>query len=460
VVCIVVYTYNYIHMASKQITVRDYNTEIPGRLSEDALTWYFPQVCSVNSHGKKTQWQIYVRAHIDDTAVPIKTAEYNLLDNRITELPYHGVLRKLSGVYKVDASIGDGVVRLSAPTTITEGKNLKSKSATTPFCQTLREAYSLHNKQLRKAVKEQKGDEVVRYPPMLAQVISRDKVATYLEKETAYVQRKYNGVRTVTTIVKSGDGETVVMYSRRGVLYPGFDHIKKELLDVLSGYLENGQQLYLDGEIYKHGVALQDISGSARREGADTIRCDYMVYDCFIPGDNSVYSARKALLSQLFETFEFEHVKEVPTWTVGSLGEIDQLYAEFLRDGYEGAMVRLDRAYKYSYNEHHSSILLKIKQTLDAEFEIVRWETGIKGKAAGALMMVCKTPEGHEFPVTPAMEIPDRIKLAERMSSQIDGKSYFDVNYKGKPLIVYYDELSSAKVPQRARTKMEIRTWD
>ena len=471
-------------MASKQITIRDYTTQIPGHLSEDKNTWLFPQVNSVNTRGKRTEWRIFVRAFKntpavmdaipnipEDAFVPIIGPGYNLLDNKTMSVDG----TPIGGWYKVDSRIGDGQIRTSVPTFVPEGKNLKSSAATTPFCQALRDAFSQHNKQVRKAVKEAQDDvDTVRYPPMLAQVMDPAKVKAVVN-EGVYIQRKYNGVRTVTTLGYVDGAPTVIMYSRRGVTYPGFEYIKKELVEILNEYWSAGQKIYLDGEVYKHGVPLQDISGSARKEVSEAdIKCDYMVYDCFIPGTEMKFSERKLLLDEIFDTFDFEYVKQVPTYTATTMDEIQTLYQQFLREGFEGAMIRLDRPYKYSYNEHHSSILLKLKPTHDAEFEIVRWEVGVKGKAAGALMIVCKTPDrnqggiivpGIEFPVTPAMEIPDRVLLAKKMGEpeptpDNPAATHFDAKYKGRPLIVYYDEMSKDNVPQRARTKMEIRTWE
>lgn len=474
-------------MAGKQITIRDYKTQVPGTLSDDGSTWLFPQINSVNSHGKKTEWRIHVRAYMgsasptdpptDNAFILIRNATYDLFDNATrVSIDATGALRPIYGWIKVESRIGDGPVRTSAPTYVTKGKNAKASSATTPFCQAIRDAYGLHNKQLRKAVKEAgEGVDTVRYPPMLAKVAKYEKLDF---TQPIFVQPKYNGVRTVTTLgYIDGDKEqpTVIMYSRRGITYPGFDHIKKELLPILTNYWRGDMKIYLDGEMYKHGVPLQDISGAARRENTDgvapVVTCDYMVYDCFIVDKDGnaplIYSERKKILDALFDRYQKQlvYTKPVPTFKVPDTAAIDELYAKFLTEKYEGAMIRLDRPYKYSHNDHHSSILLKKKPTLDAEFTITRWETGLKGKAAGALMIVCVTAEGTEFPVTPAMELPDRMALTKKMSEPDPTPAnplatYFDTHYKGKPLIVYFDEKSKSGTPQRARTKMEIRTWD
>lgn len=469
-------------MAGKQITIRDYKTQVPGTISQDNNTWLFPQINSVNSHGKKTEWRIHVRAYIGNgkptdpplynAFILIRSDAYDLFDNVTRTINIDGKECPIYGWIKVESRIGDGLVRASAPTYVSKGKNAKASSATTPFCQAIRDAYGLHNKQLRKAVKEAgEGVDTVRYPPMLAQVV---KYKNLDFNQPIYVQPKYNGVRTVTTIgyPDTPDRPAIIMYSRRGITYPGFDHIKRELLPILADYWNQGQKIYLDGEMYKHGVPLQDISGAARRESVDpAVTCDYMVYDCFIVDKDGnaplIYSERKKILDALFDRYQKQltYTKPVPTFMVSDTNVIDELYNKFLVEKYEGVMIRLDQPYKYSHNDHHSSILLKKKPTHDAEFTITRWEVGLKGKAAGALMIVCVTATGSEFPVTPAMEIPDRMELAKKMVSPdptLDNPkaTYFDTHYKGKPLIVYYDELSKSGTPQRARTKMEIRSWD
>lgn len=439
-------------MAGTALTIRDYHTQIPGEIRDNA--WVFPQINSVNSHGKTTEWRIYVKVFRarpdlsleipDDAFVPF---DPTFLDNK--------PLEDLRAWINVDFRIADGKVRKSVPTILTKGKG-KGKSATNVVCQALRDALSEHNKHLRKVVSVQAEGETTRYPPMLAQVL---KEQVSVDFRNTYVQRKYNGVRAVATLDVAS--AAVVMYSRRKKTYPGFAYIKKELDPVLRFYWDDDRQLYLDGEFYKHGVPLQDISGIARREEtANDPKYNFMIYDCFIANEPELkYSQRMAILQQIFAEFELEYSKPVETFPVNTEEEVQTLYKQFLAENYEGAMLRFDQPYMYSYNERHSKMLLKIKPTLDAEFTIVGWETGEKGKAAEALMIICET-NGVKFPVTPAMELNDRIALAKKMSDVIDGKTYFEREYLGKPLIVYFDEYSKDNVPQRARTKMELRLHD
>jgi len=441
-------------MAGSSITVRDYHKEVPGQLTP--TSWLFPALESVNTHKKKTMWQIQVRVFVSNDKVVLPVPEAAFVPFDPVYLDNKKIDPNLRGWINVDFRIGDGKIRKNVPTIVYKGKNIGKASETNAVCQAIRDAYGEYNKHLRKIVGEPADGETVRYPPMLAQLLKEQTVQP--DVTGCFVQRKYNGVRAVTTL----DGDNVIMYSRRKKIYPGFGYIKAELKMILDFYREEGRQLYLDGEIYKHGVALQDISGQSRREEtADDPRCDYMIYDCFVANEPELkYSQRKAILDQIFENFELVYAKPVETFNVNTIEEVMDLYKGFIEEGYEGAMLRLDSPYRYSYNEYHSRVLLKIKETLDAEFNIVGWETGEKGKAADALMIICEV-NGVKFPVTPAMELPERIALAKKMSElDHNGKTFFETNYLNKPLIVYFDEYSKDGVPQRARTKMEIRNWD
>src|SRR6185295_6856394 len=98
--------------------------------------------------------------------------------------------------------------------------------------------------------------------------------------------------------------------------------------------------------------SLQDISGAARREdGGGDVKYEYMIYDCFIPNEPELlYADRKKILDDIFSAHTFTYSKLVETFDVYSYEEIHALYESFLTEGYEGAMIRTDDKYHYSYN--------------------------------------------------------------------------------------------------------------
>lgn len=460
-------------MASTAIYIRDYRKEVPGALDPLHITWDFPPIESINAHKKKTFWRIYVRMFMmrPDIKLPdVPEDAFIVIDDAFFDSK--PLDPNLYAWINVDSGIEGGKIKKSIPTIVKSGKNLGKASATNVWTQALRDAYGIYNKQTKKSVvgvangaKRITTTEL--FPPMLAQILKDQKVPPRVDDDhPLYVQRKYNGVRTVTTlectVVDEKESYTVIMYSRRKNLYPGFAYIKAELLPALAMFWEEGRKLYLDGEIYMHGEPLQDISGYSRREDQPgDKKYDYMIYDCFIPEEPKLlYTERKKILDDIFSEFKFAHAKAVETFEAHSMEEVNELYKVFLEEGFEGAMVRVDTTYHYSYNERHSKVLLKMKPSYDHEYEVVDFTTGEKGKAAEALMIICQTEDGKKFPVTPAMELPDRIALAKKMKEiEPNGLSHFKTFWLGKKIIVTYDEKSKDNVPQRARTRLIIRTW-
>ncbi len=459
-------------MASSHIHIRDYRTEIPGALSGDRSEWVFPVVESVNTHGKKTVWRIYVRMFRMQPRLVLPDvsddAWITIEDEYFDSAPLPALLHAW---YKVDSGIEGGKMKISSPTIVTTGKNLGKVSATNAWTQALRDVLGIYNKQVKKSAVRaiaSKGLDTTTtlYPPMLAQLFTDQKRPPLInESSPIYVQRKYNGVRVVTTI--SVDDGTPIMYSRGKNIYPGFAYIKAELIAPLRAMSSSvgGTLVYLDGEIYKHGAALQDISGYARREDQPgDVKYDYMVYDCFVPSSPGLrYTERHGLITEFFKAHAgaLQYTKCVETFEARSSAEIDVLYKRFLAEGYEGAMLRTDDPYQYSYNSHRSKSLLKMKPAMDAEYLIVDYTTGSKGKAAAAIMIICTTDDGKIFPVTPAMELPERNALAAKMPvRETNGRTYFENHWKGQRIIVTFDEFSKTGLPQRARTRLEKRTWE
>ncbi|AMN83568.1 phage-associated DNA ligase [Faustovirus] len=453
-------------MAAKSLIIKDYRREIPGGFKDDTRTeWAFPVIEYPNGRGKNNRWQIKVRLTrtVDGNTVfiPILDEYFDAATN----------MAGIAGWIKVDAGVVGGKVRESEPTIVASGKNTGRANATNVFQQTLRDALSLHNKQLSKVAKEGPVGDTVRYPPMLAQDLRTITTKPDIT-QGVYVQKKYNGVRGVATLDFVNGEPKVIIYSRRGKTYPLLEHIKRELLPVLLHYHQLGKRLYLDGELYLHGRPLQEIAGVARRDRVkgdelDAVALQYHVYDCFFTDELAMpYSERKTQLEDICRMFaELEYLQCVETFYVNTQEDLNRLYQQFLDAGFEGAMVRPgNQPYQFSYNEYHSANLLKMKPRYDAEYEIIGYDHGEKGKASRALMMICKTPAGIEFYVTPAKELAWRIQMYTQMGQRVnvDGveMTIFERDFKGRKLIVYYDEKTNDDVPARASTEMEVRDWD
>lgn len=416
-----------------------------GEIRDNA--WWFPTVTSVNSHQKTTFWTISVRGHGEKCSVVTDVTVETLLTNcKLPDCYYAS--------YKVDSGVVNGKTRDVPRTIITAGKNPGRANETNVFCQAMNEARGKYRTQLRKAATPIVMYGVQTYPPMLAQEF--DGKVTY----PVFLQYKYDGLRAVA--VYSAEVKGVIMYTRTRKEITGLAHIKSALLPVLK----DRPDLYLDGEVYKHGVSLQTISGLVREEtpSQEASILDFILYDSFVANDQALYKERLARLVTLNlpagcdETSTIGCVKLAKTWEVSNVEELNGLYKEALDAGYEGVIIRKNNTYELSYNNRHSKMLLKLKPESDAEFEVVGWKMGDKGKTLGALIMVCKTTNGHLFSVNPAMPIPDRIELAKQMSQiELNGRSHFDNEWLGKHITVKFAQLSDDGVPLQPRTTLHKR---
>lgn len=430
-------------MASTSRVVSNFRTQIGGSLVNEC-EYAMPVINGTDAKGHETTWRARVRmidSNTWDGTLPVADANFVAIqDSWFNNKP----LANLYGWLTIDSGIIGGKVRAVVPTIIKAGKNLGRANATNVFCQTLREALSLHTKQMKKSVNLAQTLDVDLYPPMLA-----SKLTTEIDDVTHYwVQRKYNGLRAMACF---SPAQGVIMYSRKRQLFPGLIINKQELAAV---GIPGG--VYLDGEIYSHGTPLQVLSGAARNS-ASTFQFTYMVYDLYIPSrPNLLYSERLDILKSL--KLNTSHVVTVETTHCKEAGKALELAKQYIADGYEGAMVRLDREYICSYNDHHSKVLLKIKEVQDAEFKLIGFTSGRRGKAARALMLKCQTSKGIEFDVTPALELAERERLFVTLQRVEDnGKTVFANKMQNHMMVVIFDEYSVDEVPQRARTQMLFR---
>jgi len=426
-------------------------------MSDDARTYLFPSIIGRAKTGKATEWLITVRIYASladaqgDRASLVITGA--LRENKDLDGAY---VARILVYYRVGE---DGKAQKKVPTYVTEGKREGCANQTNVLCQALRDAFGLYNKHLRRSGGER---ETAILLPMLARPYA-DIYGPDADPSPLYVQRKYNGVRAIGAMI---DGEPRI-YSRKGLFYDGFSALRDELAMLLGC----ARGVYLDGELYKHGCALPVISGIVRRVSSESAQNDlsFVVYDLFIVDEGAhssnelPFSARLARLREIAGvTRPIPHIQFAETFECAGSRAIDRamvLYARFLAEGYEGAIVRANARYVHSENDHHSDVLLKIKPVRDEEYKIVDYTTGRRGKAADALLFVCALPDNTTFTVTPTGTVEARkTQVREFARVEANGETVFANHWRGRMLSVFFDELSPKGVPQRARTNGEIRT--
>jgi len=274
--------------------------------------------------------------------------------------------------------------------TIKEGKNQGRSNATTPEQQAEAEATSTWEKKLKSgyvkslnAAEAGEVDDVVEggVLPMLAKRFDEqgDKIIY-----SAFTQPKFDGHRCIAILEKG----TCTLWSRTRKPITGLPHINKAIEALHVG------NIILDGELYNHDYRnkFEELTSFIRnptpKEGHEVV--EYHVYDCVdykLP-----FSHRAAVIDSLnLKT----PLIPVQTYQVDSEEDLIEAFEIFLRQGYEGSMVRnVDGMYV----NKRSLDLQKIKEFQDAEFEIVGVEEG-RGKLAGKAIFVCQTSDGTKFEV-------------------------------------------------------------
>jgi DNA ligase-1 len=215
-------------------------------------------------------------------------------------------------------------------------------------------------------------------------------------------QPKLDGIRCIVS--KSG------MWSRKGKPFPACPHI----YDALAFAFEINPDFVFDGELYNHQFKddFNELSSMIKTQKpkledfAKTAEfVQYHIYDCFTGCSQDIFTDRWRQLNQILEQapeadtgrFAPLSICAVPTLYIDSEEDLDAEYALFLEDGYEGQMIRFDTPYE----NKRTWTLLKRKEFIDEEFEIVEVLEGDGNWRGCAKRVWCKMKDGRKFKATP-----------------------------------------------------------
>lgn len=266
----------------------------------------------------------------------------------------------------------DGKLTTSKPTKCLP-KNIGKKNATSAEEQAMVEAKAKFQKKLDKGYSEDiKNVSRAKYfEPMLARDAKESKDLDF--KARTFVQPKLDGLRCVN--------QDNTLMSRNGKPYVSCPHLQQNTA-------------VLDGELYTHLyhddfnaiVSLckqQKPTEEELKESAEKV--EFWAYD--FPGHNGVFSERYEALKKWRNKLPTIGAPEakfgksvfrlVPTHEVKNWHEIKEWHGKFLEEGYEGTIIRIDLG---PYENKRSKQLLKYKDFVDEEFEIVGAVEGEGGR--------------------------------------------------------------------------------
>ena len=250
------------------------------------------------------------------------------------------------------------------------GKNIGKKNETTDEEQALLEAKSIWQ---RKVDTENFVDnidnvsEILFSPPMLAKVYDGK-----YDNKMKFIQPKLDGIRCNMSF-KNGEIQSI---SRRNKPFVSTKHIEAEL----NSFFEKYPSIHLDGELYNHClhddfnkivslVKKHKINDNDKKEIESTVK--YYVYDLWDDdGTEMNFKERSHIIAE--QLIGLKNVVIVPTFEIHSGEETNEYFRKFVSDGYEGAIIRLDKPYEHK----RSGNLLKYKEFQDDEFEIIDVNVG------------------------------------------------------------------------------------
>ena len=246
------------------------------------------------------------------------------------------------------------------------------------------------------------------FKPMLAHKFDNKRVDW---SKPVFIQPKLDGIRCIM----KADG----CYSRNGKKFMNVQHLYTKTIKEL---FKQNPLLVLDGELYNHDlrdnfekivslVRKQKPTSDDRKEARRLIQ--YHVYDyCMavnnklnlLESDMNKYEKR---MHQLVCTDMYgKHIRYVPARGVHSLDKAKEIHNDFLQQGYEGSILRLDGPYKCG----RSYDLMKFKDFSDTEAKIVSWVEG-KGKRRGTIgKFIAVDSDGIRF----GMPVMDNFKYLQK----------------------------------------------
>lgn len=277
--------------------------------------------------------------------------------------------------YYTVEGIKDGALTVSASTECFT-KNKGKKNEILADEQAVKEATAKYNKKLKEGYVEDisKIDEVTFFKPMLAQ--KYEDYTKLLFTVPTYIQPKLDGVRCYLN--------NKTLTTREGNRIMSCPHLEVSLQGI-------------DGELYSHSlkddfnkiislVKKTKPTDEDIKEAAEKI--EFWVYD--YPAHDGVFVERYAALVELINKHTDVSFRLVPTYKVDSIEEINVYHESFIKQGFEGSMIRLDLK---PYENKRSTQLLKKKDWLDDEFEILDIIEGKGNRKYTAGNLVVQLPD-------------------------------------------------------------------
>lgn len=272
--------------------------------------------------------------------------------------------------------------------TVAKPKNEGKANGTTSEQQAVAEVEAEYKKKLKKDYHRSLDsiDVAMRFKPMLADKWESRRAK--ITQRSVHIQPKLDGMRCIA--MKAG------LFSRNGELIKSAPHIHEQLQPIFDKF----PNIVIDGELYSHDFKddFNKIMSLAKKtkptaddilESAELLQ--YWVYDY---ESNDDFEARTKHIQNLIDIMlpKEKSIVIVPTHEV-YIDLVDDMAANFIEAGFEGAMVRLPG----KYEGKRSKTLLKWKEFQDEEFRIYDIQEGDGNRSGMAARVILSLPDDRTF---------------------------------------------------------------
>jgi DNA ligase-1 len=266
-------------------------------------------------------------------------------------------------------------------------KNIGKANATTDEDQCMAEVMALYVDKMNSGyfVNIEDIDVPIHFKPMLAKEYEASKI-----KYPVYSQPKLDGVRCIAT----ANG----LYSRNGKPLVSSPHI----LEKLQLFFEDYPNIILDGELYNHDLhddfnQIISLVRQTKPTPEDLSKSkelvQYHVYDCYDIDNPKMGFKDRALFLVSTNLFTLQPVIQcLKTEGVHNIDSLDLCYETYMKNDYEGQIVRLDTPYENKRTKN----LLKRKDFITEEFKIKKIEEGIGNRSGMAGRVIIELENGSE----------------------------------------------------------------
>jgi DNA ligase-1 len=348
-----------------------------------------------------------------------------------------------------------------------KGKNIGKMNETTPYQQAYKDAQSRWENKKKKGYKDLESlgitppvpADLATFESMIDAILPKNrtdandlskpmKAQPYFDdkgnvriKFPCIGQPKLNGFRVIARLetVKEGDGmfaQDVIkptFRSKEGLRYTVLEHIEEEVERAITSIANMLQKpledIALDGEIYCHGMKLQDISSAVKKRNPNTNKLYFCVFDLAIDGFRQ-NQRLKAISVQPHS--DYKYIRFLEGREIRDDAHAQKETNDWIKEGYEGGIFRDPKAV-YQFGSRPKT-MVKLKRTEDEDFRIVDIIGG--ENTPDVAVFVCVTKDNKPFKVNSQGTLEQRKEFLSNKR-----------NYLGKLLQLKFYEYTNEKIP-------------